>query len=299
MNPLLAVLILAVLAFVFQTQCHDLKKIWTDKNEVWVETAAGSRQLTHDGIPKRLAALAPNGNRLVYVIDDWSSDAQHRQSPKQDVVEMDGNGELLRQIVPEGYVPNRFDGLEWIDSQRVGAMTCGHANCMYWILDADSGKTLDVMQGGFDFIWSHNRRWVARRFESSLDAPVGTPGDELDQLIVNKTWIYPPRGEVEEGAQTRAAHKLIHGHQFGPFSWSPHDVWVAFTDTVTPEGDPYVVLASPAGVILRETVPVDVQFDAKVEWADDTHLHLLTSGRSFEFVVDGMELNEIKASEKK
>jgi hypothetical protein len=66
---------------------------------------------------------------------------------------------------------------------------------------------------------------------------------------------------------------------------------------VTPEGDPYVVLASPAGEILRETVPVDVKFDAKVEWVDDTHLQLATGGRTFRFVVDRMALREVPTSE--
>lgn len=292
-----AILIVGALTAFSQAQCQDLKTVWTDKNEVWAETSAGSRQITHDGIPKRLAALAPNGNRLAYVVDDWSSDPQHKQPPKEDVVEMNGEGKLLRHLVPEGYVPDQFDRLEWIDSQRVGAMTCGHANCIYWMLDADSGKTLQVMQGGFDFTWSHDRRWVARRFISFLDAPLGTLGDELDQLMLNETWIYPARAEVEEDAQTRAAQKLIHGHWFGWFMWSPHDVWLAFTDTVTPEGDPYVVLASPTGVVLRETVPVDVEFDAKVEWADDTHLKLTTGGRTFKFIVENMELREISTSE--
>jgi hypothetical protein len=189
-----AILILGMLAPVLPTQCKDGKKIWTDKNEVWVETAAGSRQLTNDGIPKRLAALSPGGNRLVYVVDDWSSDAQHKQPPKEEVVEMDSNGRLLRHIVPKGYVPEQFEQLEWIDSYRVGAMTCGHANCMYWIIDADSGKTLQVMQGGFDFIWSHNRQWVARRLVDFLDAPLGTPKDELDQLMLNERSVYPPKG---------------------------------------------------------------------------------------------------------
>lgn len=291
-----AVLIVEVLAAVFQAQCQDLRKVWTDTNEVWVETPTGSRQLTHDGIPKRLATLAPSANRLVYVVDDWSSDAQHKQPPKEDVVEMDSKGGLLHHIVPEGYVPEEFERLEWIDSQRIGAMTCGHANCMYWILDADTGKTLHVMQGGFDFVWSHNRQWVARRFESQLNAPLGTPGDLVEQLMLNETWIYPPRAEVEDW-QTQATHKVIHGHQFGPFTWSPQDVWLAFTDMVTPEGDPYVVLASPTGVVLRETVPVDIEFDAKGEWADDTHLKLATGGRTFTFVVDHMELRETTTSE--
>jgi hypothetical protein len=295
---LTTVLILGMLAPVFQAQGEDGTKIWTDKNDIWVQTAAGPRQITHDGIPKRLAELSPTGNRLVYVVDDWSSNAQHKQPPKQDVVEMGSNGRVLRHIVPEGYVPEPFERLEWIDSQRVGAMTCGHANCFYWILDANSGNTLKVMKGGFDFIWSHNRRWVARRFVGFLNAPAGTPTDELDYLMLNETWIYPPRAEVVEDVQSGATHQAnSDGHTLGPFTWSPHDLWLAFTDRMTPTGDAYVVLASPKGVILRETVPVDVEFDAKVEWADDTHLQLATGGRIFKFVVDRMELRELTTSE--
>ena len=79
---------------------------------------------------------------------------------------------------------------------------------------------------------------------------------------------------------------------------APHDLWLAFTDKTTPEGDPYVVLANPTGVILRETVPVDVQFDARVDWADDTHLQLVTGGRTFKFVVESAKLREITPSEK-
>ena len=249
------------------------------------------------GIPKGLAALAPSRDRLAYVVDNRSSDAQHEQAPKEDVVEMNSNGKLLRQIVPEGYVPNRFERLEWIDNQRIGALTCGHANCMYWVLDADSGKTIHVMSGGFDFIWAHNRRWVARRIVRILDAPVGTPGDELDQLMLNETWTYPRRVEVPDDPQTLASHKLLRGHSFGPFTWSPHDVWLAFTDTVSPEGDVYVVLASPTGAILRETVPVDVEVGTEVEWADDTHLQLVKGDRTFKFVADRRELREITTSE--
>src|SRR5579859_7477405 len=247
---LVTVLILGLCASSLQAQPQEAKKIWIDNNEVWLETAGKPQQLTHDGIPKRLAALAPPGNRLVYIVDDWSSDAQHKKQLREDVIELSNHGRLLRYIVPEGYVPKQFDGLEWIDSHRVGAMTCGHANCMYWILDSDSGKTLDVMNGGFEFVWSHNRRWVARRTVGFLDLPAR---DELDGLMLNKTSIYPPRAEVTQDAKTRATYKVIHGHRFGPFSWSPHDVWLAFTDIVSPEGDPYIVLVSPMGAILRET----------------------------------------------
>ena len=288
------VLIFGLCASVLRAQTQEASRIWIDKNEVWLETAGKPQQLTHDGIPKRLAVLAPTGNRLVYVVDDWSSDAQHKDQLQEVVTELSNHGRLLRHIVPKGYVPKQFDGLEWIDSHRVGAMTCGHANCMYWILDPDSGKTLNVMNGGFDFVWSHNRRWVARRMVGFLDLP---DRDELDGLMLNETSVYPPRAGVAQDAKPRVAYKLIYGHRFGPFSWSPHDVWLAFTDTVSPEGDPYVVLVSPTGAILRETVPVDVEWDAKIEWTDETHLQLINGGRTFRFAVDGPELREITTSE--
>lgn len=274
-------IVLLALTLSVRPVCQDDSKTWIAKNEVWVRTAAGPRQVTHDKIPKRLATLSPSGERLVYVVDD-SSDIQQGQPPKEYVIELDANGEALQHITPKGYVPNAFERLEWINNQRVGAMTCGHANCMYWILNVDSGKTLQVMSGGFDFIWSHNRRWVARRFVAYLDASLGTDPDELDGLMLNEKWVYPPRDKVAK-----------QGHQFGPFTWSPRDVWLGFTDTVSPEGDAYVVLASSNGAILRETVPVDVQPDAKVEWDDDTHLRLITSGHSFSFVVRGTELQEV------
>jgi len=274
-----------------QGYCQRVDKIWTDQNEIWLETAAGPRQLTHDGTPKRLPALSPQGNRLIYVIDDWSLDPQHKQPPKQVVVEMSRRGKVLRHLIPTGYVPEPFQQLEWIENRRVGAMTCGHANCMYWVLDANNGRTMQVFQGGFDFIWSHNRRWVARRFVGYLDAPVGTPLEELDHLILNDEWVYPA-SSADKNAKVRERHQLEQGHYFGPFTWSPHDVWLGFTDTVTPEGDPYVVLVSPAGVVLRDTLPVDVQFDTRVTWTDDEHLNVFAAGRTFTFIVDGPQLRE-------
>jgi hypothetical protein len=288
------VLLFGILVSALQGHCQGIRKIWTDQNEIWVETPAGPRQLTHDGIRKRLVVLSSSGTRLIYVVDDWSSDPQHQQPPKEDVVEIDSKGKVLRHIVPDGYVPEPFDRLEWIDNHRVGAMTCGHANCMYWMLDADSGRTLQVFQGGFDFIWSHNRRWVARRFVGYLDAPAGTPQEELDHLILNDEWIYPS-SRFKKDAQTREPSNLIQGHSFGPFTWSPHDAWLGFTDTVTPEGDPYVVLVSPTGAVLRDTLPVDVQFDTRVMWTDDQHLKVSTSDRTFSFVVEGTELHELTA----
>jgi hypothetical protein len=136
-----------------------------ENNEVSVQTSTGFQQITHDGTPKRLPVISPDGKRIVYVVGLWLTNGPNDVSgDAEDVVEADIQGKVLRHIIPAGYIPREFDQLEWIDDQRVGAMSCGHANCIYWILDANTGTTLKKMEGGFDFVWSHNRRWVARRF---------------------------------------------------------------------------------------------------------------------------------------
>jgi len=53
-----------------------------------------------------------------------------------------------------------------------------------------------------------------------------------------------------------------------------------------------VVLVSPAGVVLRDTLPVDVQFDTRVTWTDDEHLNVFAAGRTFTFIADGPQLRE-------
>jgi hypothetical protein len=145
---MLSVLWILVIPLLLQMHVHGSGEIWTDNNEIWMQTAAGPRQLTQDGIPKRLPVLAPGGNRLAYVIDIQSPEPRNRP-PEEKVILVESTGRVLRPIIPEGYVPETFERPEWIDDRRIGAMTCGHANCMYWILDSDSGKTLQVMEGGF------------------------------------------------------------------------------------------------------------------------------------------------------
>ena len=150
-----------------------------------IQTASGPRQTTSDNIPKRLPTLAPDGKRLVYVGEQPSPNI--RRQPDQELV-LEIDTEPLRQITPKGYVPDRFERLEWLDESRIGAMECGHANCFYWIMDADSGETIQVMVGGFDFVWSHDHRWVARRLVAQRHDP---PGDEFETLKLNETQIYP------------------------------------------------------------------------------------------------------------
>ena len=268
-----------------------------DNNEVWLLTRLGQRQLTRDGFPKRLPILSPDGKRIAYVVDQWPPNAARTESggEEEDVVEIDAGGSLLRHILPEGYIPAKFDRLEWIDNRRLGAMTCGHANCFYWILDADTGNTLKTMEGGFDFIWSHDGRWVARR--NVADFVRDGKGEELDNLLLNDSETYPPpNGEDLTAFRAPPLHVPRHGHSFGPFEWSPDDAWVAFTDTETPERNVYVVLVSPNRKILRARISAPVQNDTTIVWEDATHLQLTTQGRALKFVVNKNELQQVTAT---
>jgi hypothetical protein len=274
---------IAILFLLLQAKNVKGQDIRIENDEVSIETSTGYRQITHDGTPKRLPVVSPDGKRIVHVVDLWLTNGPHKDDSgkPEDIVETDIQGKVLRHIIPKGYIPVQFDSLEWIDNQRVGAMGCGHVNCVYWILDADTGKTLKMMEGGFDFVWSHNRRWVARRFIGD-----GDPMSEFDRLMLNDDWVYPsPR---EPG--TIPPHVHILGESI---VWSPNDAWVAFTDMEGPEGDNYVVLASPSGVITRDTIAGDVSFNAQIKWTDDTHLDVMAGGRTFSLVVVGNELRDV------
>ena len=279
-------LFIVILAFVLQTTDDPDPNIWIDNNEVWMQTATGPRQLTSDSVPKRLPLLAPDGKRLVYVVDQPSPDI--RREPDQEFIfVIDTDGKPLRRIVPKGYVPDRFERLDWIEERRIGAMECGHANCMYWIMDADSGETIQTMLGGFDFIWSHDRRWVARRFV--IDTGVG----DFETLKLNEMQIYPTPTDTDMIAWAYG-RQPEHAHNLGPFTWSPHDAWVGFTDAQSSD-EVYVVLASPSGVIVRERLPIFPTVNLQVEWTDDAHLQLTSGIQIFKFLVNGSKLQQVKA----
>jgi hypothetical protein len=135
------------------------------------------------------------------------------------------------------------------------------------------------MEGGFDFVWSHDRRRVARRFVGDDD-----PVSEVDRLMLNDYRVYPSQDEL--GAQR--------GHVLGEsIVWSPNDAWVAFTDRQGPEGDNYVVLASPSGVIMRDRIAGDVSFNPQIKWNDDTHLVVMARERIFNLAIIGNELRDV------
>jgi len=255
-----------------------------DNNETSIQTTAGLRQITNDRTPKRLAVASPDGKLVAYVVDLWLTSGPHKNdsgSP-EDVIVVDTKGNILRHIIPEGYIPAQFDQLEWIDNQRVGAMTCGHANCLYWMLDADTGKTLKKMEGGFDFVWSHNRKWVARRF---VDTGMG-PSNQHDTLVLDDETVYPSSREL--ATMPRPGHVLGDS-----FVWSPKDNWVAFIDVQQPDGDSYIVVASPGGAVLRDRIAGDLPFDTQIKWTDDAHLKATASGRTFNLVIAGNQLRDV------
>ena len=89
----------AILALLFQTTDTPNPNIWIENNEVWMQTAGGPRQLTSDSVPKRLPLPAPDGKRLVYVVDEPSPDPG-REPDQELVFEIDTDGKPLRKIIP-------------------------------------------------------------------------------------------------------------------------------------------------------------------------------------------------------
>src|SRR5579862_542879 len=279
----------AILLLILQARDVKGQDIRIENNEVSIETGTGFRQITHDGTPKRLPVISPDGKRIVYVVDLSLTNGSRKDDSgnPEDVIETDTQGKVLRHIIPKGYIPVQFDRLEWIDNQRVGAMGCGHANCVYWVLEANSGKTLKMMEGGFDFVWSHNRRWVARRTIGG-----GDPMSELDRLMLNDDWVYP--SSREDMLQRTPGSMPTPGHIIGDsIVWSPNDAWVAFTDMQVPDGDNYVVLANPSGMITRDTIAGDVSFNAQIKWTDDTHLDVRAAGRTFNLIIVGNKIRDV------
>lgn len=203
------------------------------------------------------------------------------------VVVVSSDGQSLGRFAAEGPY---FDSLEWIDDARLGVMICGHANCIYWVVDPKTGNALHKFFGGFDFLWSHDRQRVARRALGGItredDKGESFDSDEMSHLMFNDDGkdVYPP-----EDPKTGGRYERI----LGELTWSPNDAWVSFPETENPSGDTYVVLVSPTGDVLRESLPVDVEYDSKIAWTDNSHFQITASKRTFYFVVEGGKLREV------
>lgn len=287
--------------------------VWLKDNEIWLRTPSGERQLTHDGVPKRLPILyspaengtpspdndliSPSGNSLMYVIDHPAVN----EPPKEEIIVLDMDGNVRKRITPEGYVPREFERLDWIDEKRIGALACGHANCMYWVMNPDSGKTIEVIRGGFEYKWSHNRKYVAiwhvaYNCDDPQEREKGCPEHDSMELYPGDA-SYPP----EWAAKYDDSYRFSRSHDIGigtlpVFVWSPDDTWVAFTDLIGPEGDWYVVIVSPSGQMLRDTVPISPGAEDSLACVDDTHLDLHAGKRVFHFAIADGQFSEMSAS---
>lgn len=260
-------------------------KVWIENHEVWMETGSGPRRVAYDATASYPVAVSPSGDRLAYAVPDGKP-VPDGAKPSMRVVLITSAGQSLGGFSPEDPY---FDSLEWIDENRVGVMLCGHANCIYWVVDAKTGKTLHKYFGGFDFLWSHDRRHVARR-GMGLVTVEGKDGmidiDDLSSLMFNEDHkdVYPPLNPETHRPYDRVLREL---------SWSPNDEWVSFPETEYPSGDSYVVLVSPHGEVLRESLPVDVEYNSKITWTDASHFQITASKRTFKFVLEGGKLREV------
>jgi len=231
-------------------------------------------------------AITQSGNRVAYTVRDDKPVAPGVK-PSDLVVVVTADGRSFSRFAPED--PG-FDHLEWIDENQIGVMLPGHANCIYWVVDTESGKTLQEFWGGFDFLWSHDRQYVARRALGTItpedERGTSFESDDLASLRFNddNKDVYPP-----EDPKTGRPYERILGY----LTWSPDDRWVSFPERENPSGDSYVVLVSPQGDVLRESLPVDVEYNSKISWTDQNHFQVTTSKQTFKFAVDGSTLREI------
>jgi hypothetical protein len=258
-------------------------KAWIEEQEVWIETNAGPRRVIYDALAADPMAASPTGDRVVYGVVNPTFDAVHcGNTPQKFVVLVDASGRFQWKTALEEAC-NDFTKFEWIDDQRIGVMLCGHANCFYWVLDAGSGKVLKKLMGGFDFLWSHDREWVAHR-------EIGMTPDEGGALMFNDDRaVYPVLDRATGTFPSR---------DIGELTWSPDDKWVSFCETERPGEDWYIVLVSPHGDVLRTRLPDGVKYNGKVEWTDPSRLEIDTFGTMghlvpYKYMVDGNTLREI------
>ncbi len=281
-------LISVILAFALMFPDVDSQpkyKAWIQDHEVWMETSAGPRRVIYDSLAADPVAASPAGDRVVYGVINTSFDAVHcGNTPQKFVVLVNSSGQFQWKTALKEAC-NDFTKFEWIDDHRIGVMLCGHANCFYWVLDAGSGTILEEDSGGFDFVWSHNRRYVAHSTAGNFELDANTVV-ETSTLWFNdaRDSVYPP---VKPGTNTLYLRDII-----DDMTWSPDDAWLAFPEVEYPSYDSFVVLVSPSGKVLRDSLPVDVS-DAVIQWTDSSHFQINASGRTFKYVIAGGTLHEI------
>lgn len=81
----------------------------------------------------------------------------------------------------------------------------------------------------------------------------------------------------------------------GYLTWSPQDEWVSVPEVENSSGDSYVVLVSPQGDVMRESLGVNVEYNARITWTDDNHFQITALKGTFCFVVEGGRLREVAA----
>jgi hypothetical protein len=169
-------------------------KAWIQDHEVWMDSSAGPRRVICDALAADPVAASPSGDRVAYTVPDGKP-VPDGLRPSMLVVIVDVDGRSLAKFTAEEN--SVFDVIEWIDNNRIGVWYCGHANCVYWVVDPNSGRTLHKFFGGFDFLWSHDRRYVARRGLGPVriagkDGMIET--DDLSSLMLNEDSkdVYPP-----------------------------------------------------------------------------------------------------------
>ncbi len=275
---MLAALLLLGLSFYPDLDAPPKYKAWVQEHEVWMQTNAGDRRVIYDTLAADPVAASPEGDRVVYAQLNPLFDAAHcGNTPRKYLALVSLNGETAWRV---GFneACGDFSQFEWIDGRRIGAMLCGHANCFYWIVDADSGKVLQRLADGFDFLWSHDRKWVAHR-------QLGLGFEEGDGLMFNNDHLVYPQPWPKTGYRN-----------IGDLTWSPDDKWVAFGEMDHPSYDSYLVLVSPQGGVVREDLPADVEYNSRVTWTDNSHLEITTSRGTLKFELRGSALHELAQS---
>lgn len=273
---MLTALLLLVLGFFPDLDAPPKYKAWVQNHEVWMETDGGSRQVLYDALAAGPVAASPDGNHVVYAQRNPLFDTPHSgNTPYKFLVLAKSNGEEVWKIGFEEACCQDFSQVEWIDDHRIGAMYCGHANCFYWIVDAESGKVVQRLRDGFDFLWSHNRKWVAHR-------QLGLGPEDGDGLMFNSDHLVYPQPWPKTGYRN-----------IGELTWSPDDMWVSFGEMDHPTEDSYLVLVSPEGEVVREDLPADVPDNSRVTWTDSSHVEITTSRGTLKFELRGNTLHQI------